>query len=457
MNWPFNGKEKTQNEHRAVEQKKIQEERARKDSEAVDAANDSAIDDFHKNKTPVRSTVNVSDGVNQPLPEQDKQGETLKLDESAASKAPESNVKSETTNANEAGETLTNDEGDNVSTSAPGDGGAIQQEMQKDVLIDAEYIRAMYDAILENTKYSKNAAEEFETLVSMITDLSTGTVKQLGTTSTQLRIVEEELKRLKVEEVDRSKAVDRLARENSNLKDKCDGYDSIIKEKDDQIAGINGALKVSQKKCDEKDAEIAALNKARHDADIAHDEEMAKLKAAHDTEMADLSKKHAEEVEALNRNAADQIESVRKSVDEFVPARVCDLFDYRVGEPIDDRSRWQAIYAYLGFINGNLRQDAFVRRFREFDAALYDAMRDSPDQLAECRVRVQRHINEEVGKKAGGLLVCWPKAGEACNPDHYTTMSDFGQRISEVIGAMIYKIGDGGKVLCQSKGKVATA
>ena len=160
MSWPFNGKEKTQNEHRAVEQKKIQEERARKASEAVDAANDSAIDDFHKNKTPVRSTDNVSDGVNQPLPEQDKQGETLKLDESAASKAPESNVKSETTNANEAGETLTNDEGDNVSTSAPGDGGAFQQEMQKDVLIDAEYIRALYDAILENTRYSKNASEE---------------------------------------------------------------------------------------------------------------------------------------------------------------------------------------------------------------------------------------------------------------------------------------------------------
>lgn len=331
------------------------------------------------------------------------------------------------------------------------------EDAPKTIPINEEYLRKLYAAVEDNLKQAVEMISGFNALVDMIQDLNADTVDLLGKKSALLETANADLERLKAEEVDRLRVVDRLNRENSKLKDKCEAYDITIEDKDAQIARATSDLKAVQEKCDAKDGEIAALNKARHDADIAHDEEMAKLKAAHDTEMADLSKKHAEEVEALNRNAADQIESVRKSVDEFVPARVCDLFDYRVGEQIDDRSRWQAIYAYLGFINGNLRQDAFVRRFREFDAALYDAMRDSPDQLAECRVRVQRHINEEVGKKAGGLLVCWPKAGEACNPDHYTTMSDFGQRISEVIGAMIYKMGDGGKVLCQSKGKVATA
>ena len=273
--------------------------------------------------------------------------------------------------------------------------------------------------------------------------------------SEALRIMDHNLERMMVEQL-------RIENEQqraiiADMQTDLDGKDAALADKDAEISRVNDDLKAAQEKCDAKDSEVAELNKARQDADVAHADEIAKLKTVHDTEMADLKKKHAEEVEALNRNAAGQIESIRKSVDEFVPAGVCDLFDYHVGEPVDDRSRWQAIYSYLGFINGNLRQDAFVRRFREFDVALYDAMRDTPDQLAECRARVQRHINEEIGKKSGGLLVCWPRIGDACNLDQYSTISDFGQRISEVISAMVYKKSDDGKVLCQSKGKVATA
>lgn len=462
MSWySFTGKEKAQEEPRVSEQEKHQEDRARKTSAAVEAAMDAAIDEYHKNRKVAAPLIDsITEVNNRTSVEQVKQHETLKQNEDGRSEVPEGNEldkpKSETTNAIENGEPLTTDEGNGASEPTSGESGATQQVLQKDVVIEAEYIRAMYEAILENIKYSKNAAEGFETLVSMITELSAGTITQLGETSAQLRMADEELKRLKAEAEDRSKVIDRLSRENSRLKDKCDECDIKIAEKDDQISRVNGELKVSQEKCDEKDCEIAALNKARQDADAAHTDELTKLKNAHNNAIADLEKKHDEEVGALNKSAADQIEMVRKSVDEFVPAGVCDLFDYRVGEPVEDRSRWQAIYAYLGFINGNLRQDAFVKRFREFDAALYDAMRDNPDQLAECRVRVQRHVNEEIGKKSGGLLVCWPKIGEACNPDQYTTTSDFGQRISEVISAMIYKKDDGGKVLCQSKGKVAT-
>lgn len=189
----------------------------------------------------------------------------------------------------------------------------------------------------------------------------------------------------------------------------------------------------------------------------AHDEAVKKLNADHEQAILDLEKQKSEEVDAFNKTMSEQVQKALDNIEVFVPSKVCELFDYQIGEVGDVQPKWQSIYAYLCFINGNLRQDAFVKRFREFDAALYDSMRDTPDLLTECRLRVQKHINEELGKKTGGLQVCWPKIGEVCNPDHYTTTSDFGQRISEVISAMVYKIGDDGKILCQSKGKVATA
>lgn len=336
------------------------------------------------------------------------------------------------------------------------DGAREAEEPIKPIPIDEEYLRKLYVAVEDNSTHTAEMRDEFDALFKLIHELNADTFESLTQKSTQLETLNAELERLKMEAAVRINDVDRLYRENSKIKNACEEYVAAINEKNEEIAQVTDALNEAQTKCNSKDEEIVELNKSRQDADAAHADEIAKLKATHDTEMADLKKKHDEEVEVLNSNAASQIESIRKSVNEFVPAEVCDLFDYRVGEPVDDRTRWQAIYAYLGFINGNLRQDAFVRRFREFDATLYDAMRDVPDQLAECRARVQRHINEEIGKKSGGLLVCWPRIGDACNPDQYTTISDFGQRISEVISAMIYKKDDGGKVLCQSKGKVAT-
>lgn len=336
------------------------------------------------------------------------------------------------------------------------DRSAATEDATKAIPIDEEYLRKLYSAVEDNSKQAVEMIGGFNALVDMIQNLNADIVEKLGQKSARLDAANTELERLKADEVERIKVVDRLSRENTELKDKFDEYDALIADKDAEISRVTKDLKSEQEKCDEKDSEIAELNKARQDLEAAHADEIAKLKREHETAIAESKKKHGEELDALNKSAADQIEVVRKSVNEFVPTEVCELFDYRVGDAIDDRSRWQAIYAYLGFINGNLRQDAFVKRFREFDAALYDAMRDNPDQLAECRVRVQRHVNEEIGKKSGGLLVCWPKIGEACNPDQYTTTSDFGQRISEVISAMIYKKDDGGKVLCQSKGKVAT-
>lgn len=387
---------------------------------------------------------------------------TARVSRSTEDRPPEvSSTASELTNSNEinsdpksAVEVLPKS-GDEASADA--DGASMPDDEQKTVLIDVEYLRNLHDAVENNSKQNNEMAGSFKALVEMIETLNADTVSLLGQKSAQLEAANAELERLKSEEEDRIRANDRLTRENSKFKDKCDEYDGIIQGKDAQIAQLANDLKAAQDDSAVKDGKISELLKSQQDALEVHAEEVAKLKSDHQALIADLEKKHEEDVEALNKNTAEQIEATRASVNEFVPAEVCDLFDYRVGDPIDDRSRWQAIYAYLGFINGNLRQDAFVRRFREFDAALYDAMRDTPDQLAECRARVQRHINEEIGKKAGGLLVCWPKIGEPCNPDQYTTTSDFGQRISEVVSAMVYKKGDGGKVLCQSKGKVATA
>jgi len=344
----------------------------------------------------------------------------------------------------------------------------VTEDKPKTIPIDEEYIRKLYSAVEGNSKQIVEMIGSFNALVDMIQELNAGTVDLLGKKSAQLEAVNAELELHKIEEAERLKSIDRLFRENSKLKDKCEEYVIAIVDKDEQIERVTNDLKAVQEKCDAKDAEIGELNKSRQDAEVAHAEKMAEMKnthaseltakdAAFKTEITNLVKKHFEEVEALNKNAADQLEAVRTGVSEFVPTEVCDLFDYRIGEPVDDRSRWQAIYAYLGFINGNLRSEVFVRRFREFDAAFYDAMRDTPEVLAECRVRVQRHINEELGKKTGAILVCWPKVGDVCNPDQYTTTSDFGQCISEVIGAMIYKKADDGKVLCMSKGKVATA
>ena len=341
--------------------------------------------------------------------------------------------------------------------SALADGASTFAEDQKTVLIDADYLRKLHDAVEGNSKQINEMIGNFNSLVEMIQTLKTDTVALLVQKSVQLEAANVELERLKSDEIERIRANDRMARENLKLKDKCDEYDSIVKDKDAQIVQSASDLKAAQEDSAAKDGKISELQKAQQYTATAHEEKIAKLKSDHDAEIADLKKKHEEAVEAVNKRAADEIEAMQARVNEFVPMEVCNMFDYRFGEQIEDRSRLQAIYAYLEFINGNLRPEAFVRRFSVFDDALYDAMRDAPDQLEECRVRVQRHINEELGKKTGGLLVCWPDIGEACNPDHYITTSDFGQRITEVISAMVYKKGDDEKVLCLRKGKVATA
>lgn len=225
------------------------------------------------------------------------------------------------------------------------------------------------------------------------------------------------------------------------------------------LAATNTMMGVQKQESSERieqlEGELRTAQETLEAAEMAHREEVSRLSQERDEKVAEQTRLGQEKLAAQEEQSARQIETLKRSIGAFVPLEVCELFDYRVGDP-EDHARWQSIYAYLGFVNGSLRPDVFVKRFREFDAAFYDAFRDAPELLAECRARVQRHLNEVIGAKTGGLKVCWPKIGEPCNPDQYTTVSDFGQRISEVIGAMVYRQGDDGGILCLSKGKVAT-
>lgn len=239
--------------------------------------------------------------------------------------------------------------------------------------------------------------------------------------------------------------INSLQCEKDEIAKRLEHSNRILESKDSEIQSCKNEIAFQKQKIGECEDEINSLRQLVDDKEKEHAANIEQNKYAHEAVIADLEASHKE-----------AIEQVCKSVDSFVPSEVCEMFDYRVGDECDDQARWQAIYAYLSFINGSLRQDVFVKRFRVFDEALYEAMRDTPELLIECRNRVQKHINERLYQQSGGMFVCWPNIGERFNPDCYTAISEFGQSIAEVVSAMVYKQDLNEEVICLSKGRVAT-
>ena len=239
--------------------------------------------------------------------------------------------------------------------------------------------------------------------------------------------------------------INSLQCEKDEISKKLELSNRILESKDSEIQSCKNEIASQKQKIGECEDEINSLRQLVDDKEKEHAANIEQNRYAHEAVIADLEASHKE-----------AIEQIRKSVDSFVLSEVCEMFDYRVGDECEDQARWQAIYAYLSFINGSLRQDVFVRRFRVFDDALYEAMRDTPELLIECRNRVQKHINERLYQQSGGIFVCWPNIGERFNPDCYTAISEFGQSIAEVVFAMVYKRDLNEEVICLSKGRVAT-
>lgn len=275
--------------------------------------------------------------------------------------------------------------------------------------------------------------------------------------SSQYKLANEEL----------SLSIGRLQHEKAQVEADRDAWQQAFNEKEaeltkvtNDLAAANGLLAAKEQELGERikqlEGELQAAKEELASTETSHREEVSRLSREWDLKLDELTKKQEEVLALQKEHEALELEAVRKSVDAFVPPQVCELFDYRVGEPIEDTARCQAIYAYLSFAVGNLRPNVFAKRFREFDAVLYEAMCESPDELEDCRARVQKHVNEVVGKKSGGLLVCWPRKGETYNPDWYTSDSATGQRVEKAIYAMVCKKSPDGKIQCLSKGKVET-
>ena len=320
-----------------------------------------------------------------------------------------------------------------------------------------EKILNLYNEVLSTNKIMVEFRKEMQELSRKFDNLSADTIIKLGEQTSVIEQQKAQLDELTSKEVTRTAAIAEVILENSSLKKERQEWDAKAQTLEAEKAALAQEIEALKKQVLAREEIIKAKDVEKQGFISAHNEAVKKLNADHEQAILDLEKQKSEEVDALNKTMSEQIQNVRDNIEAFAPSKVCELFDYQIGDVEDVRSKLQPIYAYLCFINGNLRQDAFVKRFREFDAAFYDAMRDTPDLLTECRLRVQKHINEDLCNKTGGLLVCWPKIGEVYDPDNYITTSDFGQRISEVISAMVYKKGDDDKILCQSKGKVATA
>lgn len=264
-----------------------------------------------------------------------------------------------------------------------------------------------------------------------------------------------------------SLSIGRLQHEKAQVESERDSWQQAFAEKESELAKVtndlaaaNGLLAVKEQEFGERikqlEDELQTAKDALAATETAHHEEVTRLSQEWDQKIDELTKKHADDLTLQKEQSERQLEAVRRSIDEFVPPQVCALFNYRIGDLSEDRSRWQAIYAYLGLVNGNLRPNVFAKRFREFDAALYDAMSDSQEDLAECRARVENHINETISPKIGGLQIHWPREGEAYNSDCYKTTSSSGQRVTKAIYAMVYKKDADGRILCQTKGEVET-
>ena len=130
--------------------------------------------------------------------------------------------------------------GDNAATAgSSGDSGSGQnvpvaagpvpvENLTKDISIDENYLLRLFSAIEGNLVKAEAMEGKLNELAEMIKGLNADIVDQLSEKSSQLDAANSELGRLKTEESDRCKVVDRLSRENSKLKDKCDEYEGII-------------------------------------------------------------------------------------------------------------------------------------------------------------------------------------------------------------------------------------
>ena len=267
-----------------------------------------------------------------------------------------------------------------------------------------EEIKGKLDQLYEKEKTSEASQEDAARLLKemqILKDANKGLVAQLD-----------------IDVRDKQALQARIDEENTRIKDlenEVRNGEDGIKERDDKIANLNSAIKKITEDYESK------LTKVRNDS-----EETLKKK--------------------------------QESIDSFAPPEICDLFEYtlgEIGEKADAKRR--AIYAYLAFINGRLDGDELQKRFRVFDASLYDALHDMPELLAKCRNYVEPQINNELGKKSGGFQICWPAINETYNPERYEAKAGRGLRIAKVFRALVYKKNDAGKTIPLDRGEVETA
>lgn len=320
----------------------------------------------------------------------------------------------------------------------------------------------------EKSEIEKDQSDRFDQIEGLVrssaTDLD-ARVSAMESKFDELATLRSRQYKLANEEL--SLSIGRLQHEKAQVEADRDEWQQAFTAKDTELAKVtndlaaaNGLLAVKEQELGDRirllEGELQTAKEELESKESVHREEMSRLSQECDLKFAELTKNQEEALMQQKEHEALELEAVRKSVDVFVPPQVCELFDYRVGEPIEDTARCQAIYSYLSFAVGNLRPNVFAKRFREFDVALYEAMCESPDELEDCRARVQKHVNEVIGKKSGGFLVCWPRKGERYNPDWYTSDSETGQRVEKAIYAMVFKESSDGTIQCLNKGKVET-
>ena len=198
-----------------------------------------------------------------------------------------------------------------------------------------------------------------------------------------------------------------------------------------------------------KDQAIKALQAEKAQSDKTWQDMVNDQKTDFDNQLAEEQNAHNAAMQKLNGEHQEAVKKLTDAFDKLVSPDVQKLFGIGIDQEID-KSVLRPMYSYLCLL-AELRTNVFANRFGVFDKDLRSSFEGQ--ELAAIRQKIEEDLNPRI--ESAEYKIHWPAVGERYDEEIHRSESDYGQSISEVKTAVIYRLKDG-EFQRESKANVVT-
>ena len=185
-----------------------------------------------------------------------------------------------------------------------------------------------------------------------------------------------------------------------------------------------------------KDQAIKALQAEKAQSDKTWQDMVNDQKTDFDNQLAEEQNAHNAAMQKLNGEHQEAVKKLTDAFDKLVSPEIQKLFGVSV-EQINE-SVLRSMYSYLCLLR-ELRTNVFADRFRVFDKDLRSSFEGQ--ELADIRQKIEEDLNPRIQKAE--YSIHWPAVGERYDEDIHRSESDYGQTITDVKTAVVYRLKDG--------------